>query len=89
MITALLLLPVLATLGWLYWYLLPQRRWLLADSLVLVAVIVLTGTYIWWVQQQDFSGAGPLWPQIVSVVGAYAILIIGLSAALLWRRRRS
>ena len=32
MITGLLLLPVLCILVWLYWYLLPERRWRFRDA---------------------------------------------------------
>ena len=87
MITALLLLPVLAILSWLYWYLLPDRIWHTADTLIFTGVMLATAAWILLINRMDFPNAGPLWPQIVSVVGAYALLILGLCIGLIWRRR--
>ena len=88
MITALLLLPVLSVLLWLYWYLLPQgRAWTWFDSFVLMLLVLLAGIYVRYIHQQEWPGGGPLWPELLSVVGAYAILVIGLALGLLWRRR--
>jgi hypothetical protein len=87
MITVLLLLPVLAILGWLYWYLLPGRSWKSIDSLIAASVTGLCGLYIVSAARWNFDDAGPLWGQIVSVVGAYAILVAGFSAGLFWRKK--
>lgn len=87
MITGLLLLPVLAILVWLYWYLLPARRWRLADTLILGVVLAAAATFIGAVEQLEFDHAGPMWSFIVAAAGAYGILAVGLAAGLLWRRR--
>ena len=87
MITGLLLLPVLAVLLWLYRYLLPGRRWTWADTMMLAALLALAAAYVAFIGAMDHANAGPLWPQILSVAGAYAILICGLALGLWWRRR--
>ena len=87
MITAFLLLPVLAILLWLYAYLLPQRGKLkFFDFALFVAVILMASAYVQFVQQISWVNAGPMWPDLVSAVGAYAILLGGLAAGLFWRR---
>ncbi len=86
MFTLLLLLPVLAILVWLYWYLLPGRRWLPRDSLVLLVLLAAAAVFLDWVERMDFDAGGPLWPYIVSAAGAYGILALGLGFALVWRR---
>jgi len=85
MVTVLLLLPVFAILVWLYWYLLPARRWLPADSLVMLVLVIGVAVFIRWVEWMDFDAGGPLWPYVVSAAGAYGILIFGLGVALAWR----
>lgn len=85
MVTSLLLLPVAAILVWLYWYLLPARKWRLADSLILVILLFAAVMFIRWVARMDFDAGGPLWPYIVSAAGAYGILTVGLGVALAWR----
>lgn len=85
MLTALLLLPVALILVWLYWYLLPKRKWLFRDSLALLALLLVTAAYVNWVEWMDFDAGGPLWPYVVSAAGAYGILIFGLGVALAWR----
>ena len=87
MITGLLLLPVLAILVWLYRYLLPGRAWKSVDWMILALVIVAAAGYVMFIESRSFEGGGPMWPQIVSVAGAYAILILGLAAGLLFRRK--
>ena len=87
MITVLLLLPVVATLLWLYWYLLPQRRWGRFDFVLVFVLTVLTGTMLWMIEKADWQGAGPLWPKIVAATGAYLIFTVGLAGGLIWRRR--
>ena len=88
MVTGLLLLPVLAILVWLYWYLLPGRKWLWCDSLVLLVLVLGAGVFVRWVALMNFDAGGPLWPYIVSAGGAYGILTIGLGIALAWRHYR-
>lgn len=87
MLTLLLLLPVIAILVWLYWYLLPGRRWLWWDSLALLILLVAAAAFLDWVERMDFDAGGPLWPYIVSAAGAYGILALGLGVALAVRRR--
>mgnify|MGYP001824653361 FL=1 len=87
MITAFLLAPVLAILMWLYAYLLPERGTLrLFDYPLLTIVIVIAAVYVHFAMQLNWHNAGPLWPELVSVVGAYVILLGGLAAGLFWRR---
>jgi hypothetical protein len=88
MITALLLLPVLAILLWLYWYLLPGRRWQAADTLSVLGVLLLTAVWIWLIGGMSFPHESAMWPEIISMVGAYGILITGLGVVLFWRRQR-
>lgn len=89
MITAFLLLPVLAILLWLYTYLLPQRGKLtFFDFALFVIVILMASAYVHFVQQVKWVDSGPMWPDLVSAVGAYAILLGGLAAGLFWRRYR-
>jgi hypothetical protein len=89
MITAFLLLPVLAILLWLYAYLLPQRGKLkFFDFVLFVAVIIAASIFVHFVQQINWVDSGPMWPDLVSAVGAYAILLGGLAAGLFWRRYR-
>jgi len=89
MVTALLLLPVVTILVWLYWYLLPVRRWLLSNSLFLLLLLAAATAFVTWVERMNFDADGPLWPYIVSTGGAYGILTVGLGAALAWRWYRS
>ena len=87
MITAFLLAPVLAILIWLYSYLLPQRGKLrFFDYLLFTVVILVSAVFVHFAMQLDWHDAGPLWPELVSAVGAYAILLGGLAAGLFWRR---
>jgi hypothetical protein len=90
-LTALLLLPVVAILIWLYWYLLPvgnPRKFRWVDLALLSGVIGGALVYQWLIRQRDWRGDGPLWFEIVSLTGTYAILAVGLAGALAWRRRR-
>jgi hypothetical protein len=87
MITALLLMPVAGVLVWLYWYLLPGRSWKFADTLLLGCTVLAMAGYIRLAGEVEFEGAGPMYPEIVAMVGAYGILIAGLCASLWWRRR--
>jgi len=89
MVTGLLLLPVLAILVWLYWYLLPGRKWLPRDSLVLLVLLACAAAFVAAVDNVNFDDGGPLWPYIVSAAGAYGILLVGLGAALAWRWRNA
>jgi len=89
MITAFLLLPVLAILLWLYAYLLPQRGKLkLFDFILFAIVIMLASFFVHFVKQVNWIEASPMWPDLVSAVGAYAILLGGLAGGLFWRRYR-
>ncbi|MEJ8569057.1 hypothetical protein [Elongatibacter sediminis] len=87
MITGLILLPVLAVLVWLYWCLLPERRWKMSDSIALAAVLVASLMFIGWMEGKEIPGAGPIWSFVVAATGAYFIIAIGLSVALYLRRR--
>jgi len=87
MITAFLMLPVLAILMGLYSYALPQRGQLkLFDYSLFVIVILLLAGFVPWVKQLEWPGTGPQWPELVAAVGAYIISLTGLSAGLFWRR---
>jgi len=88
-LTTLLLLPVLAVLLWLYWYLLPARQWLFCDSLIMVSLLACVAAFVIWVDGINFDGESPLWPYITSATGAYGILTLGLGSALTWRRYRT
>ncbi len=87
-VTGLLLLPVVAILIWLYWYLLPARQWLLCDSLILLFLLSGAGGFVFWIGGMSFDGESALWPYIISATGAYGILTLGLAIALAWRRSR-
>jgi len=87
MITAFLLAPVLAILLWLYTRLLPKRSPLkFFDYALFTIVIIISAVFVHFVKKTDWHGAGPLWPELVAAVGAYAILLGGLAAGLFWRR---
>ena len=89
MITAFLLLPVLAILLWLYAYLLPQRGKLIFFDFALFAVVIMLASgFVQFVQQIEWVDASPMWPDLVSAVGAYTILLGGLAGGLVWRRYR-
>jgi hypothetical protein len=87
MITGLLLLPVATVLVWLYWILLPDRRWVLLDTFLLAGVVLLVAIYIHVAGSAEYEGAGPMYPEIVSMAGSYGILLAGLAVGLWWRRR--
>jgi len=87
MITALLLFPVIAILFWLYSCFIPQRgKLILFDYVLFVLVILLASVLVQLVKRVDWVGAGPVWPEVLAVVGAYVIILGGLSAGLCWRR---
>lgn len=87
MITAFLLAPVLAILLWLYSRLLPERGKLrFFDYALFTIVIMICTVFIHFAKRMDWYDAGPLWPELVAAVGAYAILLGGLAAGLFWRR---
>lgn len=87
MTTAILLAPVLAILLWLYSYLLPQRGKLkIFDYALFTVVILISAVFVNFAMQLDWQDVGPIWPELVSAVGAYAILLAGLAAGLFWRR---
>jgi hypothetical protein len=91
MITAFLLMPVVAVLLWLYWYWLPvdkerASRWRRGDTLLLVLLASLASGFVYIAKHMEYEGAGPMWPELVSAVGAYAIIAIGLTLGLVWRR---
>lgn len=89
MLTAFLLLPVLAILLWLYAYLLPKRGKLnFFDFSLFAVIIMLASGFVHYVKQIKWVDASPMWPDLVSAVGAYAILLGGLAGGLFWRRYR-
>ena len=91
MITALLLFPVVSLLLWLYWYCLPKRpshnrRWRWMDTVLLFCLGFLAYQFIQFALHAEYEGAGPMWPELVSAVGVYAIFAIGLATGLGLRR---
>lgn len=89
MLTAFLLLPVLAILLWLYAYLLPQRGKLtFFDFALFAVVIILASGFVQYVKQVNWIDVSPMWPDLVSAVGAYSIILGGLAGGLFWRRYR-
>ena len=90
MLTAFLLLPVVSVLAWLYWYLLPGRRLQPAFDLgLLLALTALAAFWVRWATSSAVPGAGPLYPDLIAAVGAYAILLVGLASGLAVRRARA
>lgn len=92
MITVALLLPVLAVLTWLYWLALPRHGgkrlgWQRFDSLLWMVLVVAAGAFVNWARGVGDAAGGPAWPYLLSAVGAYAILAIGLAGGLAWRHR--
>jgi hypothetical protein len=88
MINALLLLPLFGVLGWLYWYLLPgDRRFGWFDRALFVVLLAATFVFTIRVSRIEFDHAGPLFNDLVSAVGGYGILAVGLGLGLAWRRR--
>jgi hypothetical protein len=91
MLTALLLLPVVSILVWLYWYCLPVDkahggRWRLVDFLLLIVLVITAGLFTRFALHAEYENAGPIWPELVAAVGAYAIFAIGLATSLAFRR---
>lgn len=91
MITALLLLPVVTILVWLYWYCLPvdsdrQGRWRWVDSVLVLILALLAARLIRFAMGAEYEGAGPMWPELVAAVGAYAVFAVGLASGLALRR---
>ena len=90
MITALMLLPVTAVLGWLYYWMLPSGvRWNGFDTGLLCGVLLIAGAWIRWTRSQSFEGAGPIWNELLAAAGAYSLLVCGLALGLAWRRLRA
>jgi hypothetical protein len=90
MLTAFLLLPVASVLAWLYWYLLPDRKlWPAFDGSLLVVLAVVAAVWIHWATSRVLPDAGPLYPDLVAAVGAYAIILAGLAGGLALRRARA
>jgi len=86
--TLLLLMPVAAVLVWIYRYLLPEESgWTRFDLVLFVALTVLATCWVAWVMGTPLDGAGPLWPYVLSAIGVYCILVLGMAAGLAWRRR--
>lgn len=91
MITALLLLPVVSILFWLYWYCLPmdpekKGRWRWMDSLLVLILAFLAERVVGIAMNAEYENAGPMWPELVSAVSAYAVFAIGLASGLALRR---
>lgn len=90
MLTAFLLLPVSSVLAWLYWYLLPGRKlWPAFDGALLITLAGLAAVWILWATSRAMPDAGPLYPDLIAAVGAYAIVLTGLAAGLVVRRVRA
>lgn len=91
MLTALLLLPVVTILVWLYWYCLPTDpsrtgRWRWMDSILLLILAFLAYRFVATALNAEYEHASPMWPELVSITGAYAIFAIGLASGLTLRR---
>jgi hypothetical protein len=90
MITALLLLPVVGVLVWIYGYLLPRRwGWSRFDLLVISAALLLAFAWSVWMSSFEFEGAGPIFGHLAAVAGAYPIILSVLAAGLSWRRHKA
>ena len=90
MLTAFLLLPVAAVLAWLYWYLLPGRRLRPAfDVSLLLVLTAFAAAWVRWATSRTSPDAGPLYPDLIAAVGAYAIILVGLASGLAVRRIRA
>ena len=96
MITALLLLPVVAVLVWLYWYLLPEpinrtgvreSRWRWMDTALFLVLLLLAAAFHHMALNADYHDAGPMFPELISAAGSYSIMAAGLAMGL-WLRRR-
>jgi hypothetical protein len=92
MTTALLLLPVVSILVWLYWYCLPvdesrSGRWRWIDTLLLLTLVGQAGIFVLLAMRAEYVNAGPIWSEIVAVTGAYGIIAIGLALGLIVRRK--
>jgi len=90
LITTALLLPVCVVLAWLYRRALPGGgRWRWFDTALLVTVVTAALTWMARARSIAWEHAGPVFPEFVAAVGAYAIFVLGLAAGLTWRRVRA
>ena len=94
MLTGILLTPVVAVLVWLYWYCLPldasrAGRWRWTDTTLLIVLTLLAAGFVNVAMNAEYEGAGSVWPELVSAVGAYGTYAIGLAVGLYLRRRLS
>ena len=62
---------------------------LISSPLVdLASVILLASILVYLVGQVEWVDAGPIWPEVLAVVGAYVVILGGLASGLGWRRYR-
>jgi hypothetical protein len=88
MVTALLLLPVVCVLIWVYGYLLPQRwAWSRFDLGLIVLALALAAGWTGWMRTAQFDGGGPIFGHLAAMAGAYPIVLACLAAGVGWRRR--
>ena len=92
MIATLLLLPPGMILVWLYWLCLPTHtntsgRWRLADSLLLLVFVILSGIFIYIAQNANYENASPIWTEVVAAAGGYIVFTLGMSIGLIVRRQ--
>lgn len=90
MTTALLLLPVAAVLAWIYSRALPGGTgWGVFDIALFGLTAIAVATWVSWAAATEFSGAGPIYAELVAAAGAYPILLAGFALGLGWRHLRA
>ncbi|RRN56295.1 hypothetical protein EIM48_07090 [Pseudoxanthomonas sp. SGNA-20] len=93
-LSLLLFLPWFAVLGGLYWFFprTPRPRARRAfDAIVLVLALVLSIGGMHWGYHEGlaYSGAGPIWRQVLAVLYAYGAFLAVLALAIPLRMRLS
>lgn len=59
------------------------------DSLLVLILAFLAERFVGIAMNAEYENAGPMWPELVSAVGAYAVFAIGLASGLALRRLES
>lgn len=85
-VTALLLLPIVAVLYWIYW-LAVNKRLTLADKVILVAalVVMLSATGLTHYELRDWPQS--IWPFVIAPMVGYGVLLLGVLLAFIVRRK--